>query len=85
MSDCQENIKKTIEDELTGAAEKHIGEGPFIAFTVATLAKKPIGDWRLITTAAAMDARMFFGLRSLGVGQYDALLLLSMSLVWFNS
>ena len=35
MSDCQENIKKSIEDEPTEAAEKPIGDRPFIAFTVA--------------------------------------------------
>ena len=46
-------------------------------------AKKPIGDWRLITTTAAMDLERFFVLRALGVGQYDALLA-SMSLVYFD-
>ena len=35
MSDCQENIKKPIEDEPAEAAEKPIGDGPFIAFTAA--------------------------------------------------
>ena len=36
MSDCQENIKKPIEDEPAEDAEKPIGDGPFIAFTAAT-------------------------------------------------
>ena len=45
--------------------------------------KKPIGDWRLITTAAAMDLGRFFVLRALGVGQYDTLLA-STSLLYFD-
>ena len=36
MSDCQENIKKPIENEPAEASEKPIGHGPFIAFTTAT-------------------------------------------------
>ena len=36
INDCQENIKKPIEDEPTKAAEKPIGDGPFIAFMAAT-------------------------------------------------
>ena len=36
MSDCQENIKKPIEDEPTKAAEKPIGDRPFTAFATAT-------------------------------------------------
>ena len=37
MSDCQENIKKPIEDETAEASEKPIGYGPFIGFTTATI------------------------------------------------
>ena len=36
MSDCQENIKKPIEDGPAEAAEKPIGDGLFIT-TVATM------------------------------------------------
>ena len=36
MSDCQEKIKKSVEDEPTEAAEKPIGDRPFIDFTTAT-------------------------------------------------
>ena len=37
MSNYQENIKKPIKDKPTKAAEKPIGDGLFIAFTVATI------------------------------------------------
>ena len=36
MSDCQENIKKPIEDGPAEAAEKPIGDGLFIT-TIATM------------------------------------------------
>ena len=65
--DCQENIKEPME------------YGPAMAFTAAG---KPIGDVLLsITTIATANAGIFFSLRAMGVGQYDALLT-STSLVW---
>ena len=36
MSDCQENIKKPIEEKPAEATEKPIRDGLFIAFTAAT-------------------------------------------------
>ena len=59
MSDCDCQKNKPIDDRST---------------VDATATKKPIGDWRLITTAAAAVVRIFFGLRTISVGQYDALL-----------
>ena len=63
MSDCedcqQKNNKKPIDDGST---------------VEATASKKPIGDWSLISTVAAMTTRIFFGLSAVGVGQQGALL-----------
>ena len=46
-------------------------------------AEEPIRDWRVITTVAATVVRIFFGIRTLDVGQYGALLT-STLLVWFD-
>ena len=67
--DCQENIKKPINDECT---------------IDGTAARKPIGDGRLITTVAATSGAIFFGLRAVDMGQYNALLT-STSLVYVLS
>ena len=67
--DCQESIKKPIED------------GPTVA---AAVTEKSIGDGVLITTVAATAIRIFFGLREIGAVQHDALLT-STSLVWLMS
>ena len=67
--DCQKNIKKPINDGST---------------VDATATKKPVGDGTLITTIAATTARIFFGLRAVGMGQHDALLT-STSLVYLLS
>ena len=64
--DCQENIKKPINDECT---------------IDGTAARKPIEDGRLITTVAATSGAIFFGLRAVDMGQYNALLT-STSLVY---
>ena len=64
--DCQENIKKPINDECT---------------IDGTAARKPIGDGRLITTVAATSGAIFFGLRTVDMGQYNSLLT-STSLVY---
>ena len=66
---CQKN--KTFRDEV-----------PMI--TIDAPAKKPIGDWSLISTVAAMATRICFGLRTLGVEQQGALLT-STSFVYFMS
>ena len=68
MSDCDSQKNKPIDDRST---------------VDATATKKPIGDWRLITTAVAAVVRIFFDLRTLSVGQHDALLA-STSLVWLD-
>ena len=44
-------------------------------------AEEPIGDWQFITTVAATTVGIFFSLRTLGVGQYSALLASTLS-VW---
>ena len=67
--DCQENIKKPIDDGST---------------IDATAAKKPIGDGLLITTVLSTTVRIFYALRAAGVGQHNALLT-SMSLACFMS
>ena len=67
--DCQEDIKKLIEDGST---------------VVATVAEKPIGDGLFITTIAATTIEIFFGLRAMGAVQHDALFT-STSLVWLLS
>ena len=51
--DRQENNKKPIDDGST---------------VEATVSKKPIGDWSVISTVAAMATRIFFGLRIVAVG-----------------
>ena len=48
------------------------------------VAEKPIGDGLFITIIAATTVGMFSGLRAIGVGQHDALLI-STSLVWLFS
>ena len=48
------------------------------------IAKKPIGDWSLISTVAAVDTRIFFGLWTVGVGKQGPLLT-STSFVYFLS
>ena len=67
--DCQEDIKKLIEDGST---------------VVATVAEKPNGDGLFITTIAATTVGIFFGLRAMGTVQHDALFT-STSLVWLLS
>ena len=57
-------------------------EVPMIAADAT--ANKPIGGWSLISTVAAMDTRIFFGLWTVGVGQQGALLT-STSFVYFLS
>ena len=69
MSDCQENIKKPIEDGSTVAD---------------MVAEKTIVDGLLITTTVAKTVGMFFTLRTMGVGQHDALIT-STLLVWLFS
>ena len=69
MSDCQENIKKPIEDGLTVAD---------------TVAEKTIEDGLLITATVAKTVGMFFTLRAMGVGQHDALITPTSS-VWLIS
>ena len=64
--DCQENIKKPINDECT---------------IDGTATRKPIGDGRLITTVATTSGAIFFGLRAVDMGQYNSLLT-STSLVY---
>ena len=68
MSDCDRQKNKPIDDRST---------------VDATAAKKSVGYWRLIGTAAATVVRIFFGQRTLSVGQYDALLA-STWLVWLD-
>ena len=65
--DRQKNNKKPIDDGST---------------VEATASKKPIGDWSLISTVAAMATRIFFRLKTVGVGQQGGLLT-SMSFVYF--
>ena len=67
--DCQENIKKPIED------------GPTVA---AKTAEKPIGDGLIITTVAATTVGIFFGLRAIDAVQHDALITPTL-LVWLMS
>ena len=50
----------------------------------AETAEKPIGDRPFIAFTAATTVGIFFALRTMGVGQYDALLA-STSLVWLMS
>ena len=61
--------------------KKPIDHGPTVD---ATAAKKPIGDWSLISTAVALTRANFFGLRTVGVGQQGELLT-STSFVYFLS
>ena len=70
--DRQKNNKKTIDDDDDGSTVD------------ATAAKKPIGDGLLIITLTAMATGIFFGLRTVGVGQQGALLT-STSFVFFLS
>ena len=67
--DRQKNNRKPIDDGST---------------VDATAIKKPIGDGLLITTVTAMAARIYFGLRTVGVRQQGALLT-STSFVYFVS
>ena len=67
--DCQENIKKPIED------------GPTVA---AKAAEDPIEDGLIITTVAATAVGIFFGLRAIGAVQHDALITPTL-LVWLMS
>ena len=66
---CQENIKKPNDDGST---------------VEAMAAKKPTGDGLLITTVVSTIVGIFYALRAVGVGQYNALLT-STSLAWFMS
>ena len=66
---CQENIKKPNDDGSTAEA---------------TAAKKPTEDGLLIFTVASTTVGIFYALRAVGVGQYNALLT-STSLAWFMS
>ena len=70
--DCQKNIKKPIEDEVS------------ITTVAATTVKELIAfeDGLLITIVAATAAVILFGLSAVGVGQQSALLT-STSLVHF--
>ena len=64
MSNCEKNIKKAIGDRE-----------PETEYPMTTVdAEEPIGDWWLITTVAATVVGILFGLWTLGVGQYRALL-----------
>ena len=67
--DCQKNIKKPFGDEVS------------ITTVVATATKEPNGD-RLLITTIATTVVIFFGLKTVGVGQQGALLT-STSLVYF--
>ena len=66
---CQENIWKPNDDGST---------------VEGTTAKKPTGDGRLIFTVASTTVGIFYALRAVGVGQYNALLT-STLLAWFMS
>ena len=70
MSNCQKDNKKPID-----------GDGSTVAITVD---EKPIGNVLLITTVAATAAGIFFGLRTIGMGQHNPLLI-STSLAWLIS
>ena len=59
--------------------EKPVKHGPVIADTTA---EEP--DGLIIVTVTVMTARMFFGIRAMGLGQHDALIT-STSLVWLRS
>ena len=67
--DCQENIKKPVEDGHTISG---------------TVAEKLIGDGLIITTIAAKAIGIFFGVRAMGAGQHNPLLTFT-SLVWLFS
>ena len=54
------------------------------ATVTAMVTEKPIKDGLLITTMAAMSVGIFFGLRTIGVAQHDALLT-SMTWAWLMS
>ena len=74
MSNCDHQKNKPIGNKR-----------PEIEYSMTTVdTEEPIGDWRLITTAAVTVVGRYFGLRTLGVGQYGALLT-STSLVWFDA
>ena len=57
--DCQKNIKKPINDGSTADA---------------TVSKKTIGDGLLIAIVTATAARIFFGLRAVGMRQHNVFL-----------
>ena len=71
--DCQKNIKKDP-----------VGDGIPITAVNATIAKKSIGDLQLITTLVATTAGMIFGIRGIGVGQQDPLLIYALLVHWFS-
>ena len=71
--DCQKNIKKDP-----------VVDGVPITAVNATTAKKSIGDLQLKTTLVATTAGMFFGIRGIGVGQQDPLLIYALLVHWFS-
>ena len=74
MSNCDYQKSKPIGDRR-----------PEIEYPMTTVyAKELIAKWRLITTISAAVVGIFFDLRTLGIGQYGALLT-STWLVWFDA
>ena len=68
--DCQKKNKETVDDDGSTVD--------------ATAAKKPIKDGLLITTVTTMATGIFFGLKTVCLGQHGALLT-SASFVYFVS
>ena len=70
-------VRKTLTKTL-------LGDGVPITAVNATTAKKSIGDLQLITTLVATTAGMFFGIRGIGAGQQDPLLIYALLVHWFS-